>query len=74
MPKKSADCFKDRYVLGEGHPWAMGLSSYHEIALGVTGMLGEKVELDFPEELWAKDVPRYRLVLERVEPEEDTDG
>jgi len=63
--------FKKRYVVGIGCPWAMGVGpTYRELCLsfgekGPTGL--DRVALDWPEELWSKDLPQYRLVLERVE-------
>jgi len=61
--------FKDRYVLGTGYPWAMGLGKpYVEIAMLKGKLLGFGFKpLKFPEILWNKDLPKYRLVLERVE-------
>lgn len=61
------DKFKDRYVLGEGHPWAMGLEPYYEINLHDGPYASDKrIPLKFPRELWSRDLPKYRLVLERL--------
>lgn len=63
-----ANKFCKRYVLGEGFPWAMGTKDYKEIALSKTAIGFSPVVLDFPAELWnANKLPRYRLVLERID-------
>ncbi len=62
-----SDQFKDKYVLGEGYPWANGTEDYKEITLKNVALAGLNIVLNFPEELWSKKVPKYRLVLERVE-------
>lgn len=62
------DMYKERYVLAEGYPWADGLGPYYNIAMcqAPTGVV--KVAVIWPEELWLNaGLPRYRLVLERVE-------
>ena len=63
--------FKSRYVLGEGYPWVDGLSSFTEVSMFETPFAQREnlVDLDWPEELWSKldTLPKYRLVLERVE-------
>lgn len=60
--------FKDRYVLAEGYPWAIGTQSYKSIGVSTInpGIILE--DLDFPLELWSAKVPTYRLVLERIHP------
>lgn len=65
--KMADDKFPARIVLGEGHPWALGVERYKEVCLNKEPIGVEKVTLDFPEVLWSKEVPRYRLVLERVQ-------
>jgi hypothetical protein len=59
--------FQKRYVLGEGFPWAIGTAPYKEIGLSQSQLGVLLNALYFPSELWSKDVPRYRLVLERVD-------
>ena len=63
--------FKSRYVLGEGYPWATGIgtvdSPYDTIVLHRDSMMGQRMQINFPTELWSKDLPKYRLVLERVD-------
>lgn len=59
--------FKTRYVLGEGYPWALGREPYTLICLVKKSPGADKIELNFPEELWLEDVPKYRLILEKVE-------
>jgi hypothetical protein len=56
--------FRDRYVLGEGYPliWAKRIEMFENL-YGSTRL----VELEQPRELTANIVPKYRLVLERVE-------
>lgn len=59
--------FKDRYVLGEGYPWALGIGPYYEINLHPEPYVqGERVPLDWPDELGSNLLPKYRLGLERV--------
>lgn len=58
--------FKDRYVLGTGYPWAMGINPHTEVAL-CTDQKGTNFKpIKFPIALWYPDLPKYRLVLERV--------
>jgi len=59
--------FKKRYVLGTGYPWAIGTETYKNIALARETFGVDFVPINFPTELWSKDLPQYRLVLERVE-------
>jgi hypothetical protein len=65
MKKKTI--FKDRYVIAEGYPWAYGTKNYKEIGLNKTPVGMIPIEMDFPKELWNKDVPKYKLVLERIQ-------
>jgi len=58
--------FKKRYVLGAGYPWANGTDPYFEVVLYPDQIVGKRIPLKFPSELWSLDVPKYRLVLERV--------
>ena len=60
--------FADRYVLGEGYPWGYGPLE-RETAVGVNKYpLGvDAVGLKYPPALYNKELPKYRLVLERVE-------
>ncbi len=62
----SKSIFKNKYVLGEGYPWALGTGPYKEIALSNTAVGMSFIPLEFPKELWRADTPRYRLVLEVV--------
>ena len=67
MPK-----FAKRYVLGVGVPISRG--SVHGLAVGVCEFplaVGRYEPLHWPLCLDRVDVPRYRLVLERVEADED---
>lgn len=58
--------FQDRYILGEGYPWAMGKGPYTEVGLTEHNRGTLFQELAFPKKLCGIDVPKYRLVLERV--------
>jgi hypothetical protein len=59
--------FKDRYVLATGYPWAVG-SELNPIDIRmVRGPMGVvPIQLKWPKELWEPSLPRYRLVLEKV--------
>ena len=59
--------FKKRYVLGEGYPWAIGESPYRAISLSKQSIGISLTDLEWPEELWYEHMPKYRLVLEKVE-------
>jgi hypothetical protein len=60
--------FKKRYVLGEGYPWAFGENlPYKQIGLCSKHIGTQLVSVDFPLELWSNELPRYRLVLERID-------
>lgn len=65
--------FPDRVELAVGFPWAIGTGSYKEIQMHSARLIGmgEQLNLKFPKELWEKDVPEYRLVLERVKTKKD---
>jgi hypothetical protein len=58
--------FKKRYVLGVGYPYALGLGPYTDFCLQECQTVGIRTRLNWPKELWQADLPRYRLVLERV--------
>jgi len=59
---------KQRYVLGEGYPWAYGTGKMNDphikIGLNKNAQGLEPVALVWPKELWEKHVPKMRLVLE----------
>lgn len=59
--------FLDRYVLGEGFPWEMGIDEHVAVALSETALGFSPLKIDFPKELWNKSLPKYRLVLERID-------
>ena len=61
--------FKDRYILGVGYPHPIGIGPiYSRLCLSKDKNALIVIELDWPNELWwDKDLPQYRLVLERVE-------
>ena len=63
--------FPSRVVLGEGFPWANGLGTkenpYKEVTLRDKPVAGQPIVLSWPTSLWKKNVPKYRLVLEKVE-------
>lgn len=58
--------YKKRYVLAEGYPWAVGTEPATDIRMVIrpTGMVPQI--LKWPVELWRPELPKYRLVLERV--------
>jgi hypothetical protein len=69
--------FKDRYVLGEGHPWLCTNQWGERFAqlFDETGNIAQPLACS--DELTGDDdCPRYRLVLERVRDEhgEERDG
>ncbi len=59
--------FPSRILLATGYPWANGVGPYYEITMrkGPKSSLNEA--LRFPKALWSENVPKYRLVLERVD-------
>lgn len=65
------DKFPDRIVLGEGYPWAFGTGTdnnpHDTICLNKDSSIGNPIPLNFPKFLWKKTLPKYRLVLERVD-------
>ena len=60
-----------RVVLGEGYPWMFGVAHGENttIQLRDVGVGGSPVQLAYPDCLWAEGLPRYRLILERIDPE-----
>lgn len=58
--------FKDKYVLGVGYPWIYGYENYIQVGINKNAMGCIPIELNIPKELWNKDVPKYKLVLERI--------
>jgi len=58
--------FKKRYVLGIGYPWALGLNDHVLIRMNQENTGQSPQILKWPKELWHKELPKYRLVLERV--------
>ena len=66
------DKFKSRYVLGEGYPWVNGLGPgthypYYEVVMNEENMTSDRIKINWPDELWENDLPKYRLVLERID-------
>ena len=67
MRKKSITSkFPDRIELGVGYPWAIGVESYKEIAMLLENTSLIFLDLNFPDILWNSDVPKYKLILEKV--------
>ncbi len=64
--KKETPKFPKRVVLAEGYPWANGLSQYTEVVMRDAPHGGRNKVLAFPPLLWRADVPKYRLVLQRI--------
>lgn len=71
MSKKAQPSqFPDRVVLAVGFPWAMGMGKKNDPYSGIM-MLKDRMGVSpkliaFPKLLWSRDIPKYRLVLERV--------
>ncbi len=63
----SEERFGKRYELAEGYPWAMGVGDHFEVAMREENIASRNVKLDWPEILWSPELPKYRLVLERVD-------
>ena len=61
------DKFKSRYVLGEGYPFVH--PKLPPFKLGIWDKLFDPhcIELDWPYEMNELEIPKYRLVLERIE-------
>lgn len=64
---------KKRYILAEGYPWACGLGKpekpYDAIYMCPEPIGVQPMPLNWPRELWSKDLPKFRLVLERIDDE-----
>ncbi len=59
--------FPSRIILGEGYPWADGIKpSYFEIALMENPLISQRLPMKWPKALWQPDLPKYRLVLEKI--------
>jgi len=60
--------FKSTYILGVGYPWFYGSDQNQTIQVGINvepvGIC--PVEINIPQELWDKRLPKYELVLRRV--------
>jgi hypothetical protein len=63
-PKKGK--FKDRYVIGEGYPWGYGVKKIMMMGLNYKKIGMNTKQLKFPKALWDTNIPKYRIVLERV--------
>lgn len=61
--------FKRKYILGEGYPWAIGFGKYLQVSMCKKKSGVNMIELNWPAELWSQDIPKYRLVLEKVKEE-----
>ena len=59
--------FKKRYILAIGYPWAMGLGPYFSLAMNKNNNGVNPFELKWPKELWNLSLPKFRLILERVD-------
>lgn len=61
--------FPKRIILGEGYPWAYGLSWEHPTEFGLnknpTGV--EKIKLNCPKEWASLNVKKIRLIAEEIE-------
>lgn len=67
--KNAKNKCKDRYVLGQGYVWGYNVKDEFvgSVALRFCTLSTKDVPLKFPRELWSKNAPEYRLVLEKVE-------
>lgn len=62
--------YKSRYVLGVGYPWFYGINKAYSMEVGINMKLKGygPIQLKNPIELLDRDVPKFRLILERVKP------
>ena len=62
--------FRKRYVLGEGWPWYEGNSNTGVGMCNCYKTGSHTIKLKIPDDLfnWTDKHPKYRLVLERIEP------
>jgi hypothetical protein len=63
---KKMNKFKKKYVLGEGYPWEYDVDEHKRVGLNKSVSGFDPVVLKFPEEMWSNDVPKYRLILEKI--------
>lgn len=64
--------FKKKYILGTGYPISSGAVTCDKVGLSKNLMEFDRVALIFPDELYAQETPKYRLVLERVDSKRKT--
>ena len=62
--------FKNRYVLAEGYPMPIGDVSkpYTMIVMWEENMSSSRIPLNVPQDIFSNELPKYRLILERVNP------
>lgn len=60
--------FKREYVLGEGYPWAYGTerTKYFQAGVNIKSQGVDAIPLEWPDELWRRDLPKFKLILRRV--------
>ena len=59
--------FRKRYVLGEGYPWGMGTVAIKSVSISSISPGLSFKNLAWPDELWKRELPIYRLELVRVD-------
>lgn len=60
---KQKSKFEDEYILASGYPWAFGEAPYTLMGMCTDQKGVQFTHLAWPDELWAFNVPEYRLVL-----------
>lgn len=58
--------FRKKYVLAEGYPWAYGTRPFMSIGVNEEHIGVNAKNLNWPMELNSADLPKYRLILERI--------
>jgi len=66
--------FKRKYILAEGYPWIVTHNQREMIQMEEAAVGHQPVPINWPEELWSNELPKYRLVLERVKEKEADRG
>ena len=65
MNVKKVSAYRNRIVLGEGYPYPYGTGPYFSIGLAEAATGHTAIALDVPASIWTKELPIYRLVLEK---------
>ena len=59
--------YPKRVILAEGYPWFLGIGPYYQMQMEVEPIHSDAIPLDVPGGSWDNDLPKYRLILERVD-------